>query len=647
MEITKLTDAFAVTQNEDKNITFINASDDEQVLTFAQLYSRALGLLKVFQDHGMGQGDELIININNNQFFLEAFWACLFGGIVPVPVAVGISDEHRAKLVRIFSALTRPHLYTEQSQFQRIKDFVLSSDNAGLVETLQNKTVLVDQIDDISSPGKRANINLDDTAFIQFSSGSTNEPKGVVLTHRNVMTTIHAIIDRDKVSPQDVAMSWMPLTHDMGLIGFHLVFIVTQASQCIMPADLFSRRPLLWLLKTAEHRATILNSPNFGYKHFLKVYKPEKFQDVDLSSIRLLYNGAEPISVDLYQKFLHIMEAHGLNANVMHTVYGLAEASLAVTMPHPGECNHVSLDRHKIKIGDKVVFLAEQERGALKFAMEGPPVQDCLLRIVDEKHSLLDDETVGEILIKGNNVTAGYYLDDDTNRRLISAEGWLNTGDVGFMVHGELVVTGRSKDIIFVNGQNYYPHDIETLLTQHGSFELGKVVAAGINQDVADDNELLIFILHRGSVEDFIPIAKEVARSVNEYMGLQVAHVIPVKRIPKTTSGKIQRHKLIEMMISGEFREQLNQIERNNAAHDPSMPEGLSDTERQLLLLCRDTMESVEVGVNDNLFEIGISSLILSELHQQIEDLYPDKVDIVDIFDHQTLAELAKYIDSK
>ena len=238
-------------------------------------------------------------------------------------------------------------------------------------------------------------------------------------------------------------------------------------------------------------------------------------------------------------------------------------------------------------------------------------------------------------------------MDETSNRQLISEDGWLNTGDVGFIYQGELVVTGRSKDIIFVNGQNYYPHDIETLLIKEGSLELGKVVAAGISQDLADDNALLIFVLHRGQISDFIPIAKDVARRVSEHMGLEVAHVIPVKRIPKTTSGKIQRHKLAETYIQGDFAEEIAQIEHSKAAGDTAIPEGLSDTERQLLLLCRSAMESVEVGINDNLFELGISSLILSEIHQQIEDLYPDKVDIVDIFDHQTLAELAKYIDSK
>jgi len=574
--------------------------------------------------------------------------ACLFGGIVPVPVAIGISDEHRAKLVRIFDKLNKPHLYTDQSQYQRITDYIQSKGRVFSLENLHKKTVLVDQINDITTPGELADIGLDDTAFIQFSSGSTSEPKGVVLTHRNLMTNIKDIGERDQINPQDVGLSWMPLTHDMGLIGFHLLLLFHEASHCIMPVDLFSRRPLLWLLKAAEHGATVLNSPNFGYKHFLKVYKPEKFQDIDLSSIRMIYNGAEPISVDLYQEFLQTMEVYGLKPTAMHTVYGLAEASVAVALPHPGVlARHVKLDRHKIKIGDKVVFLAGKGPDALQFAIEGPPVNECFIRIIDEKNAILDEEYVGEILIKGNNVTAGYYLDEAANRQVISEDGWLNTGDVGFIYRGELVVTGRSKDIIFVNGQNYYPHDIETLLIQQGSLELGKVVAAGISQDLADDNALLIFILHRDQVSDFIPIAKDVARSVSEHMGLEVAHVIPVKRIPKTTSGKVQRHKLAETYIQGDFVEEIALIEYSKAAGDTAIPESLSDTERQILVVCRNVMESDVVGINDNLFEIGISSLILSEVHQQIEDLYPDKVDIVDLFDHQTLAELAKYIDSK
>lgn len=633
----------------DRGITFIEGKQDHRQLSYADLYVRALMLLHDFQQTGVKSGDQMIILHKDNQSFIEGFWACLLGGIVPVPVAVGISDEHRAKLFRIFNKLERPHLYTFEENFGRLESFAEQHSLRESLQVVRNKTTISDQLKDHEQQGQPHAVNPEDIAFIQFSSGSTSEPKGVVLTHKNIVTNINAIFQRAKFTSDDIAFSWMPLTHDMGLIGFHLVFLYAGISQCSMPTELFSRRPLLWLEKVSEIGATVSSSPNFGYKHFLKALGNKKLEGVDLSRLRLIFNGAEPISVDLCDQFLDVMQAYNLPRESMYTVYGLAEATLAVALPEPGELYRaVYLDRHMIRAGDQVKYLTQSDADGVAYPIEGKPVENMEVKITDEKNSNLPSDHIGQVQIRGGSVTAGYYLDEEVNREALTGDGWLNTGDLGFLTNdGELVITGREKDIIFANGLNYYPHDIEAVALQLQELELGKVVAYGMRRPNADTDDLLMFILFRADLQDFIGIVRDVTRHINEQTGLQVNQVIPVNRIPKTTSGKLQRRLLADAYTNGEYDAAIAEIDKLLAAAHEQQSGDLSPTEARLKSICDELIKDKNVNIKDNLFEMGISSLTLMEIHQQIDDTWPGVVDITDLFDNQSIAEVSAFIDSK
>lgn len=641
-------DALEHHRHSSHGITYIESGDSETFVSYQELYDNALALLKHFQDHGLQQGHQLILFINNNKLFLDAFWACLLGGITPVPVAIGISDEHKSKLFRIFNKLEKPMLYTDQKSLERLHQYLQSSEFDISSNQLNKATFVTDNINGLSTPGAKAQIEKDNLAFIQFSSGSTSEPKGVMLTHGNLIANIEGIGDSDKMDETDRSLGWMPLTHDLGIVGFHLNMLAYNVNQYLMPTDLFSRRPLLWLIKASEHKVTLLNSPNFGYKHFLKSYTAEKVGNLDLSSIRLIYNGAEPISVDLMEQFLQTMSVHGLKHTAMQPVYGLAEASLVVSLPEPErEPRHVNVHRHKIKIGDQVEFVPRDHADSVSFAIEGKPILNTHVKITDLDNNSLAENHVGDIQISGTNVTKGYYKNDEANASIFTQGGWLKTGDTGFMHNGELVVTGRSKEIIFVNGQNYFPHDLESIALKCPQLELGKVVAYGVTQDIAKESELLVFVLYRADLQDFIPVAREVTRLIGEYLGLEVNHVIPVKRIPKTTSGKIQRHLLGTQYLNGEFDDALAQIETQKQSAAVIETGDGHDIAQQFLAICNKIIEDKNIGLEDNLFELGISSLALTEIHQEIDELYPDQIEIDELFEHPTPAGLADLIKRK
>ncbi|MDE2052233.1 MAG: AMP-binding protein, partial [Gammaproteobacteria bacterium] len=324
---TTLTELIEANRKHPGNITYLEGEHDARDVSYQELYERALGILHHLQRLGVRRGDKLILFLGSNEQFIDAFWAALLGGIVPVPVALGISEEHRHKLLRIARKLGKPFIYTERRSLERIAAFAAEAGESETAEALRSRAFLVDDLSDISRAGQVHRARPDDVAFIQFSSGSTSEPKGVVLTHGNVIANARGTIEAARFSQDDVSLSWMPLTHDMGLIGFHLIMFHRRVHAHLMPTELFIRRPLLWLTLASRIRATILCSPNFGYKHYLKVLGDRPIEGVDLSSVKLIFNGAEPISVELCGEFLTRLAPAGLARNSMYPGYGLAEAS--------------------------------------------------------------------------------------------------------------------------------------------------------------------------------------------------------------------------------------------------------------------------------------------------------------------------------
>ncbi|HEX5651168.1 MAG TPA: non-ribosomal peptide synthetase [Steroidobacteraceae bacterium] len=632
----------------DGAIVYLEGEGAEKRLTLANLRRRALGILHHLQRAGARPGDFLILHVPSNEQFIDAYWACLYGGVVPVPVAVGISDEHKHKLLRIAKLLGTPLLYTDRKLHDRLAAFAEAQDESSTWRTLGSRTFLTDSLDDISQPGTPAALTADQTAFIQFSSGSTSEPKGVVLTHRNILANAEGARQAAGFSEDDVSLSWMPLTHDMGLIGFHLMMMYSGVRQHLMPTDLFVRRALLWLKWCSEKRVTLTCSPNFGYRHCLRALGDKTLDAHDLSSVRLIFNGAEPISVELAEEFLDRLAPYGLPRTAMYPVYGLAEASLAVSFPKPGSMyRYVTVDRRSLAVGTPARLVEPTDPTALKLMCEGTPIAFTSVKLVDDAGAEVPAGAVGHLLMRGDNVTQGYFRNPEANAAAITADGWLRTGDLALEHEGELYVTGRSKEIIFVNGQNYYPHDLEALLQAEAGLELGKVVATGARGRDGETDELVLFVLHRGSVADFLPLATRAMHLVNEHAGVEVARVVAVKRIPKTTSGKLQRTALAQAYEDGEFAAEMAEFDRAWAESHGHGRAAKGRIERELKAIVDDAMPGKHVDIDDNLFDVGASSLTLLQVHEKIDALYPNAVDLTELFDYPTISQLAKHLEEK
>jgi acyl-CoA synthetase (AMP-forming)/AMP-acid ligase II/acyl carrier protein len=636
-----LTDLLREARGKDREIRFIDGEKDESTVSFAELWNRASELLGSLQARGMQPGDELIIFSKSNESFVIAFWAAVLGGIVPVPVNVGISDEHRLKLFRILSQLQRATLFTEADLLERLLEFSRKRDLDDITALLESKTALISDSEP-SLSGEIHESTPDDTAFIQYSSGSTSDPKGVVLSHKNLCTNIRAIVEGCHWTADDQSLSWMPLTHDMGLIGYHLSVLGVGMNHAVMDTNVFVRRPLLWMSKASELRATQLCSPNFGYKHFLKLFERKGLPDIDLSCVKLILNGAEPISWSLCEDFLNALAPHGLPRTAMFPVYGLAEATVGVSLSQPGdEYSRIIVDRHSIRVGEAYRELASEHPDAVSFVRVGNAIRDVQIRITDDDDQPLPEQTVGNIQLFGDSVTEKVYGDETATAELFTGDGWLRTGDCGVFADGQLVITGRQKDIIIVNGQNYYPHDIEEIVARLDGLDLNKVAVAGATPKGGQTEEIIAFILHRKSVEDFLPLVAPVRDLIGEQTGLEVDRVIPVARIPKTTSGKVQRAKLLQSYFDGEFDAVVAQLQPEVAlASEFDADPMIEDLER----ICREFAKERVIGADDNLFEVGVSSLTLTEIVLAIDEKYPGKLDISDLFDYPTLREIAAFM---
>ena len=631
----------------DRSITYHESESGQRVVRYGELYERALGILHHLQKLGAKPGDRLLLFLGSNEAFIDAFWAGILGGIVPVPVAPGISDEHRHKLLRIAAQLGRPFLYTERRLLERIRNFADEHQQQQGYARLAERAFVTDDLVDISRAGRIHESKAADPAFVQYSSGSTSSPKGVVLTHANLLANMRGVTSAIRYTDQDIGLSWMPLTHDMGLIGFHIFLVGNRINMHQMATELFVRRPVLWLQTASNVRATLLCSPNFGYRHYLKVLGERALDALDLGSVRIIFNGAEPISLALCDEFMDRCAPARLKRNAMFPVYGLAEASVAVSFPPLGSAYHAShFDRHRLNPGQQVAMLPQADRNALTLVAVGGAIPLCELRIAGDDDQPLADEHVGHIQIRGENVTAGYLDAPEANAAVHTADGWLRTGDLGVVHEHELYITGRHKEILFVNGQNYYPHDLEAVALEVPGIELGKVVISGVRANGAESDALVVFVLNRGELAEFLPLAQRVARQIGEHAGLAVDAVVPVRRIPKTTSGKVQRHLLEEEYLAGANDADLTTL-RALAATSGVRLDGASGVEAELQAICDSVLEGQRIGSNDSLFDVGVSSIKLVGMQERIEQRWPGLVDVTDIFDHPSIAELARLIESR
>lgn len=590
-------------QDERTGITFVQAGDRFVERSYAELFQSASVAASFLRSRGLGPGREVLLQVADPETLLTMMHACWLLGACPVPLAVGGTREHLHKVKHVWSRCQAPFLLAEEAALTRILRFLRQ---AGVPEVgLRRASQAVEHmaVADVHLPWLEFNPQA--PVLIQYSSGSTGNPKGVTLDFQALVANTHAILNASGSTDNDCLLSWMPLTHDMGLIGVHLTAFFAGLPQVLMPTQLFVRRPTLWMSSAERFRATQLYAPNFGYRHFLNAYDGQTHWN--LSQVRLIYNGAEPIHEPLCREFLEALRPSGLGPETMFPVYGLAEATLAVSIPEPGQpYRYVDIDAESLVL-DRDSEMVSGGGQKLRLLKLGKPVAGMEIAIRDREGNELAEGGFGLIHIRGGSVTRGYYGDPEATAKVLDADGWLNTGDVGAFFDGDLVVAGRMGECIYANGQNIFPQDIERILEAGCDIAAGHLAVTSVFDEALGCDRLLVCVRHKGDSESFLPTVHQIREVVARESGLDMPWVLPVKRIPKTTSGKVQRLKLRQAFLDGELKAALEALDRLEGKKriGPGV-DGLVDHPVRRIM---SRVLSVELGENDLFFQHGLTSI--------------------------------------
>jgi fatty-acyl-CoA synthase len=401
--------------------------------------------------------------------------------------------------------------------------------------------------------GGAGRIGIDDLAFVQFTSGSTSSPKGVALTHKSLSANIAAISGVHGLDARegDVAVSWLPLFHDMGLVGIALGAIYTARPAVIMTPHAFVKRPAEWLRAMTRYRATISFAPNFAYDLCVRRVKDRDLEGLDLSAWRIAGCGAEPIHAPTLSAFAEKFAPVGFRATSFVPSYGLAEHVVAATF---APLNRVPRVEHvdAADLTDRRVARPSARGQTMAVVGCGLPFEGHQIRIIGEDGREAAERQVGEITLSGPSVMVGYYKDDALTARTIR-DGWLHTGDLGYMADGELFVCGRVKDIIIVNGRKYHPQDLEWAVDQLAGVRRGRVVAFGAAQTGGPDRVVIVAEPNGTIAADVLTDA--IRRRIGDLCGLYVDDValVPSGTIGRTTSGKVRRAATKSRFENGEL----------------------------------------------------------------------------------------------
>ena len=531
----------------DMGIHYVREDCSETIQTYPELLGQATALAGGLHSMGLKPGDMAIIATENNQETITLLWGCFMAGIVPTilqpPVSFTEHNPSAIKLMNVFRQLGNPIVFTGKGA---------ACENNELAERIFPYS----QIPNIEgSPA--IDPGLDDLAFIQFSSGSTGEPKGVMLTHRNIALNIEGIIQGINLQTIDNGGNWMPLYHDMGLIGYHLTPIMAPCNQYHIHTIDFIKSPSLWPEMMSRYKISVTGCPNFGQELLIRYLKrrPEG-HNWDLLPVKAILNGAEPISVKVMHDFNRVLKPYGFREEAMMPVYGMAEATLAISFSPLMEQSVITIfDNEELDKNAKAVTLHHAHKGKHGRAIVavGVALRHMEIRITGNDDQPLAEAIVGHVQVKGGSVTQGYFKNPETTKDLFCGE-WLRTGDMGFIYEGNLYISGRYKDIIFVNGKNHFANDLETLACSLADFSYGKIIIGGITDHKTGKEKILVFAA--GIPEAKAPETLIGLRSLlRSELGIPVDELILIKsnEIPKTSSGKIQRYKVIQRYLHGEF----------------------------------------------------------------------------------------------
>ncbi len=550
-----------------------DAGDRSITMTFGDLYAAGQRCAAELTRRGVPAGGRVALMLPTSRAFFVSYTGILLAGAIPVPIYPPFRADRIEEYAARQSAILNNGEVCLLLTFRRAEAVAkLLRPRVRSLSAVADAEKLIEAADKAPPPAPGAlPLHLtgsrvrkgNDIALLQYTSGSTGDPKGVMLTHANLLANMRAIGEALQLGPEDVGVSWLPLYHDMGLIGAWLTLLHFGTPLVVMSPLAFLTRPERWLQAFHKHRGTISAAPNFAYELCVRKIADKDIKGVDLSSWRAALNGAEPVNPETLERFAERFAAYGFRREAQLPVYGLAEASLAVTVPPLNRGPLVDrVERETFTAKGLAVPAAPEDETAIAFVSSGPPVPRHEVRIVDDNGNEAADRTEGFLWFRGPSATSGYYRNTAATAALFpvgpsSSEGeyaWVNSGDRAYRAAGEIYVTGRVKDIIIKGGRNLYPHEVEELAARAEGIRKGCIVAFGLRDEGTGTEKLVVVAETRErDAARRAALASSVTELVSQGLGLPPDRVelIPPGSIPKTSSGKLRREETKQLYLAG------------------------------------------------------------------------------------------------
>ncbi|HTC94824.1 MAG TPA: SDR family NAD(P)-dependent oxidoreductase [Terriglobales bacterium] len=527
--------ARAAKEHPEHGVIYCQADGGEVFQTYPELVEDAERILAGLRKLGLQPQDKLIFQLNRNEDFIPAYWACMLGGFVPVPISIAPSyrepNSTLKKLQNSWEMLGRPTVLAGAN---------LTGQLQSAAQMLGVKAFHIAPIDElrVNAPDQVWHqATPDDMALMLLTSGSTGMPKGVMQSHANLLRRSAATVQMNAFTSDDISVNWFPLDHVGGIVMYHTLDVFLGAKQVQAPTEIILENPLRWLELVEKYRATSTWAPNFAFALINDCEEKVRARDWNLSSLRFILNGGEAIVARTARRFLQLLIPCGLPPRAMHPAWGMSETCSGVTFSGNFRLETTSDDDPFVEVG--------------------APTAGTSLRIVDSQDQVVEEGKIGRLQIQGVSVTSGYYNNPELNHESFSQDGWFNTGDLAYLRDGRLTIAGRSKDVIIINGLNYYSSEIEAVVEKVAGVEVSFAAACAVRAPGSNTDQMAVFFStpHAGLWEQLLSLMHDIRERMVREAGVNPDFLIPVEksRIPKTSIGKIQRSQLREAFEAGEF----------------------------------------------------------------------------------------------
>jgi len=650
-----------IANNDSAQIVFHDYQEPNISLSYAQLYQKSEGMLAALQQDGLKAGDTVLLVLSNPAELVPLFWACMLGGIIPVPLSIlsliNIKSADIKRLLHIQQQLQSHLMVVDDRMVEALSDVLREAQYNNIclttVSTLNNQQTSKAQLHQGSS---------NDIAFVQFSSGSMGKPRGVSLSHANLLSVIDEMLSARGGSKQDVFVNWLPLTHDMGLIGYHLTPLIVGATQVLLKPQVFIKHPLEWIQCLHDFKATATGGTCSALARVVKQVTPEFIEKIDLSSLNSLVIGAEPVLQRVLDPLMSIFSEAGLRAEAICPAYGLAEASLAVTMSPAGKkFKAIPFLKRQLESSRAVVSIVPSDE-TVNLVSLGRPIDGTCLKITNAAGENLDEGFIGNIQVAGRGVMSGYFRDEAATQAVIH-DGWLDTGDQGFLYQGCLFFVGRALETFSMAGRKFYANDVEAvameldLLCQSGAALVIDMMLDG------DAPKLILLVALQTRVKDEIYSAfKQLRTHVRWRLGINLNDMVAVRRrdIPRTTSGKISRYQILNNYKNHQYSNpnfirasDLSDWDHCQSDENQSLDIG-SEIREIFWQNVTDAVHQVwakvlgcpadEIGIDDDFLALGGDSLAAAEIMVRLEKASGRGLTLDLLIHGSTIHKMAEFI---